>query len=73
MAPRTDPDSRNGVPPLKIRSPQNTTERSGIHTTMSLVVCAGPPAYSSSHRRSSAHNVTLSAKVRNGRASSRSP
>ena len=43
MAPATEPMSRNGVPPLKIRSPQNSTERSGIQTIESLVVCAAVP------------------------------
>ena len=43
IVPVTEPMSTNGVPPLKIRSPANSTERSGIQTTESLVVWAGPP------------------------------
>jgi hypothetical protein len=44
MAPATEPMSRNGVPPLKIRSPQKSTERSGIQMIESLVVCAAMSA-----------------------------
>ena len=43
MAPATEPISRKGVPPLKIRSPQNSTDRSGIQMIESLVVCAAVP------------------------------
>ena len=43
MAPVTEPISTNGVPPLKIRSPANRTDRSGIQAIASLVVCAGVP------------------------------
>ena len=43
IAPRTEPMSRNGVPPLNSRSPQNSTCCSGSHTRLSLLVCAACP------------------------------
>ena len=73
MAPATEPISRNGVPPLKIRSPQNSTDRSGIHTIESLVVCAGMPTCLTSARRSPACTAISSAKVMNGGSSVSSP
>ena len=52
IAPTTEPISRNGVPPLNTRSPQNSVERSGNYTSESLVVWAGAPTWKTSARRS---------------------
>src|SRR3954447_11172467 len=73
IAPATEPMSRNGVPPLKTRSPQNSVERSGNHTSESLVVCAGVPTWRTSARRSPTWSVTPSVKVRNGGSSGSEP
>ena len=43
IQPLIEPISANGVPPLNSRSPVNTTERSGMWTIESFVVCAGVP------------------------------
>ncbi len=42
MWPAREPWMKNGVPPLNAMSPVNMSRRSGIHTTTSFVVCAGP-------------------------------
>ena len=60
MAPVTDPISTKGVQPLNSRSPEKSTERSGIQTMESLVVWAGDPTWRSSQRRSSTHTATSS-------------
>ena len=61
------------MPPLKIRSPQNSTDRSGIQTIESLVVCAAVPTYRTSARRSPACTAIWSVNVTNGGSRLRSP
>ena len=61
------------MPPLKIRSPQNSTERSGIQTIESLVVCAAVPTCRTCTRRSPAWTAISSVNVMNGGSSRRSP
>ncbi len=73
MAPATEPMSRNGVPPLKIRSPQNSTDRSGIQMIESLVVCAAVPTCRTCARRSPACSAISSVNVTNGGSRWRSP
>ena len=73
MAPVTEPMSTNGVPPLKIRSPQNSTDRSGIQTIESLVVWAGMPTCRTSARRSPLYTASWSVKVTNGGSRVSSP
>lgn len=70
--PATDPISTNGVQPGRTTSPANSTRSSGSHTSVSLVVCAGP-GWISSIRRSPWWRVSPWRYVRSGSISSMPP
>src|ERR1051326_252160 len=52
---------------------EDSTERSGIHTTTSLLVCAGVGTTCSFTRKSSIHTVRRSSNVTQGGSNWRSP